>query len=69
MELLAMAIVSGLIWAVTPSKTYYNTKFNQTEVTQEIQKNCVANGMGYIIEPNGFIFNDEVFYYKCVKND
>lgn len=50
-------------------KTNYNTQFNQTEVTQEIQKNCVANGMGYIIDPNGFIFNDEVFYYKCVKND
>ncbi len=67
MELLAMAIVSGLIWVVTPSKTYYNTQFNQAEVTQEAQKACGADG--FIIYPKGFLHDDKVMYFKCKAKD
>lgn len=67
MELLAMAIVSGLIWAVTPSKVVRNTQFNQAEVVQKAQKTCGSDG--YLIYPNGFVFNDDVWYFKCKGKD
>lgn len=67
MELLAMAVVSLVVWAVTPAKTYYNTQYNPVETVEQASKACGQDG--YIVYPQGFVHEDKVWYFKCKAKD
>ena len=61
MELLAMAIVSGLIWAVTPAKTYENVATQ----TEKADKYCGKGNYTLYNKPVAVTVDGSDAYFIC----